>query len=33
MDAAACWRLFQCTGAPAYYLWYCRLQRKTPETE
>lgn len=31
MDAAACWRLFQLTGAPGYYIWYRRLRRCGPE--
>lgn len=25
MDAAACWRIFQMTGAPVYYLLYRHL--------
>lgn len=26
MNAAALWRLFQLTGEPGYYVWYCRVR-------
>ena len=31
MDAAALWQLFQLTGEPGYYVWYCRVRAETSE--
>lgn len=33
MDAAVCWRIFQMTGAPEYYVLYRHMMPEEPPGE